>query len=538
MVMSRLLKYKMAWYKKLSIALAFAIIPTWAAWADTAYQTLSYSNVFAFYISKTASGVTEVPINGMNYLYGTLINTSHDSGGAIYRATTDGSSVETVYQFQDADGYIPSAGLLLAQDGNLYGVTIYGPRVGVNTQSGTGTIFRVAPDGTGFTTLHAFDPITSAIDVQTGAIINTNNDGALPTQALVDGHDGFLYGVTQAGGANATGTIFRIQLDGNNFQVLHSFAKVNPISGFTYNYTGEGAFPSGALRFDYSSGYLYGVTGGGGNAGNGTLYRLQSVGSQFQTLFTFEPLNGTVSGYSDTTNCHGASPAGEPLIVNGVLYGVTRAGGNDSSNCNGDNTDGSLIGYGTVYALTLSSLPSSGLIDSSQFTTVHDFQGTDGQTPDGNLLLANDGIFIYGETATGTNSSVVPLSNLGGVFTIDTRELIENNFNQAFGFQSYQGNSPSGYMIQGQDGYFYDTALAGGGCGGGTVFQLRGDSSPPQAGSVSCNAAVSPDSSANSLYGGGGGGSMTVGFLCLLAGLGSLVPLRRRLFSFGDARNP
>ena len=69
------------------------------------------------------------------------------------------------------------------------------------------------------------------------------------------------------------------------------------------------------------------------------------------------------------------------------------------------------------------------------------------------------------------------------------------------------------------------------------VFQLRGDNSPPQAGSIDCNAGVTADSSANSLYGGGGGGSMNIGFLCLLAGLGSLLPFRRRLFSFENNLN-
>lgn len=522
-VMSSVSKYKRTWYARLGLTLAVAILPTLAAWGDTAYQTLSYSNVFAFYISHTSSGVTEVPINGRNYLYGTLVNTSSDSGGAIYRATTDGNVVETVYQFTDADGYIPAAGLLLAQDGNLYGVTVYGPKVGVNTQSGTGTIFRVSPDGTGFTTLHVFDNATPTLDLQTGAVINVNNDGALPQQALIDGQDGFLYGVTGNGGANGTGTIFRIQLDGNNFQVLHSFAKVNPLTGFSFNYNHEGAVPSGALRLDRNTGYLYGVTGGGGDAGNGTLYRIQTDGSQFQTIFSFEPLNGTISGNNDTTNCHGASPTGKPLIANDVLYGVTRAGGNDSSNCNGD-SDGTLIGYGTVYAVALDAIPSSGLIDSSQFDTVHDFLGTDGQNPTGDLLLANDGIFLYGQTATGTNSSVQPFSSLGTVFTIDSQHPV-GSFNQAFGFASNQGSSPSGFMIQGHDGYFYGTVSSGGGCGGGAVFQLRGDGSPAQPGTVSCNAGVSPDSSSASIY--GGSGDMNWGFVCLLAGLGFLAPARR-----------
>ena len=520
-------RYKSAWIKKMGLCIVLAIVPTLPAWADTAYQTLEYSNVFAFYVAKTSAGVTEVPVFGRSYLYGTVTNTSRSSGGAVYRATTDGSVVETIYELSDSDGYIPAAGLLLAHDNNLYGSTVYGPRVGGNTSAGSGTLFRIALDGKGYTILHKFDETVALVDAQTGAIVYVNNDGALPSETLVDGNDGYLYGVAARGGVNGTGTVFKVRLDGNDFQVLHSFIYISSQTGLPNNYSADGASPSGALRLDPATGYLYGVTRGGGVAGNGTIYRIQTDGSQFQTIFSFEPLNGSISGLNDTTNCHGAVPTGQPVIANDVVYGMATQGGSDSSNCNGNSTGG-FVGYGSVYAVAIKDIPASGLMDPSKFISVHDFQGTDGQSPVGDLVLASDGIFVYGETSSGTNSSTQPFSAYGSVFSIDTRAPV-GSFNLGYGFSPFDSSSPTGHFVQGRDGYFYGTATSGGGCGGGAVFQLRSSGSQSQTGSVNCNTGGTVSNS-NSLYG-GGGGTMGGAFMCVLAALGFVPVVRRKLFS-------
>lgn len=68
------------------------------------------------------------------YFYGTAENGA--SGfGAVYRMKPDGSGFKVLHAFQgtSADGGNPTAGLTLAPDGNLYGVTSYGD----------GTVFRL-----------------------------------------------------------------------------------------------------------------------------------------------------------------------------------------------------------------------------------------------------------------------------------------------------------------------------------------------------------------------------------------------------------
>ena len=504
--------------------LLLSISPWLTALGDTAYNTLTYNNVMSFGISKTAAGVAQVPVNGQLFFYGTLTNASLYSGGAIYRTSSDGVIVETIYQLQETDGFIPQSGLLLGRDNNLYGTTLYGPKVGVNLQAGSGTIFRLGLDGTGYTTLHKFDDLVATTDSVSGFVTATNSDGAFPVDALTDGNDGFLYGVTTRGGVNGTGTIFRVRLDGNSFQVLHSFGKINPTTGYNANYTHEGATPAGTLMFDQVSGFLYGVTKSGGDAGNGTLYRIQADGSQFQTIFSFEQFNGAISGRNDTTNCHGAVPTGRPMLVNDTLYGVTELGGNDSSNCNG-NSDGSTTGFGTVYAVAVKDISGSGLMDSSKFVTIHDFAGSDGQSPFGDLVLGRDGLTLYGVTSGGASTSAGAGTSLGEVFSIDLRNLT-SGFNVAHAFASNEGQSPTGFLIQGNDGYLYGTATGGGACSGGAVFQLRNDGSTNSGGNISCqNLYAASSNTSNSLYGGGGSFSLTL--LGILAFLGIAAGLRR-----------
>jgi hypothetical protein len=92
------------------------------------------------------------PVRGPDgALYGTTSVVTAFAGGLIYRAAADGSSMRTIYQFKITEAANPVAGLLLGSDGLLYGVTSSGPLTEGNAG---GTVFRIAPDGSGFTILH------------------------------------------------------------------------------------------------------------------------------------------------------------------------------------------------------------------------------------------------------------------------------------------------------------------------------------------------------------------------------------------------
>ena len=87
-------------------------------------------------------------------------------------------------------------------------------------------------------------------------------------------HDG-------GGGANSTGTIFKVQPDGGGFTILYSFSPC-PYPEYL---NGDGDNPGGGVAL--SGGRLYGATIAGGTNGGGTVFAVNTDDSGFTTLFTF-----------------------------------------------------------------------------------------------------------------------------------------------------------------------------------------------------------------------------------------------------------
>jgi uncharacterized repeat protein (TIGR03803 family) len=105
--------------------------------------------------------------------------------------TSDGT-VTALHVFTGgADGASPTAGLILATDGNFYGTTTAGGDFNL------GTVFRLTPGGV-LTVLHSF--------------AGSPNDGADPIGGLVQGSDGNLCGTTSEGGAQGTGIAYRLDI--------------------------------------------------------------------------------------------------------------------------------------------------------------------------------------------------------------------------------------------------------------------------------------------------------------------------------------
>ena len=82
--------------------------------------------------------------------------------------------------------------------------------------------------------------------------------------ALLEGSDTKLYGTSANGGANLLGSVFRVDRDGGNFTILHSFVGA------------DGSQPSAALVVG-SDGKLYGTTTLGGASDLGTVFRIDSL---------------------------------------------------------------------------------------------------------------------------------------------------------------------------------------------------------------------------------------------------------------------
>src|SRR5678815_3264318 len=112
-------------------------------------QAPEVSTVLAMSGSRNPDGVVLGPDGA---LYGAAAGSSSVTGGLFYRVTTDGSSVDTLYQFGVTDGAGPAGALLFDPDDILFYGTTQFSNGGIAV--GGGTVFSVAPDGTGFTLLH------------------------------------------------------------------------------------------------------------------------------------------------------------------------------------------------------------------------------------------------------------------------------------------------------------------------------------------------------------------------------------------------
>jgi len=282
--------------------------------------------------------------NGL--LYGTTCNGGTNGAGTVFQISTNGAFVP-LYSFTGGnDGANPTASLLQARDGYLYGTTWDG---GTN---GAGTVFRISTNGA-FTSIYSF----------TGG-----NDGANPAASLIQGADGYLYGTAQNGGTNVYwGTIFKLSTKGD-FILLH-----------TCGYD-DGGSPEAAL-LQASDGNFYGTTWNGGTHGCGTVFQISAAGtftslysftdqndganssasliqaangdlygttcwggiSGFGTVFQITPTGNFTSLYSFSGGEDGGNPAGALLAFDGYLYGMSQAGGTN--------------GNGTVFALVIPQVP-------------------------------------------------------------------------------------------------------------------------------------------------------------------------------------
>ena len=262
------------------------------------------------------------PIDGGDgFFYGTTDAGGPANLGTIYKVSPDGSTFTTIYLFTGVtDGANPVSALTAGGDGNFYGTTPGGYPYGTPT----GTIFRVTPAGV-LTTLHAFSAVDSNYD---------NTDGAYPVASLVLGSDGFLYGTTETGGPKEGGTIFRMALDGT-FTTLATLD--GTVSGGVFG-------PTSALvegtDGNFYGGTPYGGTGDAGSIGYGTIYRV-TPGGVVTLLYSFQ---GDADGYE----------VDHALVLgkDGNLYGTTSYGGAN--------------GPGTLFQVTPAGV----------LTTLHSFSST------------------------------------------------------------------------------------------------------------------------------------------------------------------
>jgi uncharacterized repeat protein (TIGR03803 family) len=234
------------------------------------------------------------------------------TAGTVFKINTNGGDFAVIHTFPNTDN------LSANNEGDnpaalvLEGTTLYGTALDGGT-NGTGTLFRLNTDGSGFSVLHTF----SRVDTNT----HTNSDGAFPRAALVLSGEA-LYGTASAGGAGQYGTVFKVGTNGSGFTVLHDFP------GEFYFAIGFGPWAGLTLRGNT----LYGTAENDANSGCGTVFKVNTDGSGFARLYSF-------SADYNNQNTDGGLPLAAVVFSGNTLYGTAAIRGP--------------AGRGTVFSLQL-----------------------------------------------------------------------------------------------------------------------------------------------------------------------------------------
>lgn len=410
-------------FLRIGSLLFLTVVPASPALADNA-DTFSFDPVQGFRAGPTAPE-SNLILSSDNLLYGTSSEGGANGYGAIFRMATNGSQFETLVHFT-YDGAINRGATPLAQLTEWADLSLNRYFFGTTSSggaSGYGTIFRTTPTGS-LETLVEFTGTSGSFP------------GSAPEAELILASDGYLYGTTSSGGANDEGTVFRLDPNGgtnNGFVSLFEFDSSDA--------TNNGAYPRAALTQSATTGVLLGTTAGGGDHGDGTIFRITSVGV-LTTLVHF-------SAY-DATN-PGAGPTGPMILASdGNYYGTTQFGAM---------YDAFYKDQGTVFKMTPAGVHTTLAAFVYPIPTEHR-----GFWPTGALTEGNDG-FLYGTTLRGGNNDrgvVFRVGKMGGMET-----LVDFDFDLA-----PKGSGPTGHLLQVAANEFIGTTVAGGDDNKGTVFRV------------------------------------------------------------------
>jgi len=227
-----------------------------------------------------------------------------------------------------------------------------------------------------------------------------------------------------------SGLVGAVLLTGTVCQVRGG-ATITEIHGFDNHFN-----PSSLLQTE--DGSFYGTIAGATNCG---------------MIFRIAP-NGSLSSFASLNGKNGCPFEGGPLVkgLDGNLYGTTFAGGSN------------VFCRGTIFRLATNGI----------LTTLASFNGTNGWQPEAGLVLGTDGDF-YGTTAYGgagyKQGMITPELAPGTVFKISAT----GQFMNLVSFNRTNGASPSARLVEGRDGNFYGTTVAGGPSELGSAFRMRPD---------------------------------------------------------------
>ncbi|MEQ1733288.1 MAG: choice-of-anchor tandem repeat GloVer-containing protein [Bacteroidia bacterium] len=233
-------------------------------------DTLIVKASFNYSNGSEAKGSPIEASNGM--LYGTTRSGGVYGYGVLYKYSPITDTLIVTHNFDEngIEGAFPSATVLQAFNGKIYGTTEYG-------NFNDGAIFE-------------YDITTDSLVVVKTFTVAT---GVQPLKGLIQGKDSLLYGVTIGGGANGQGTMYAYNLVDNTLTV-----KIDLNSTTGTNLT---------TLLQANDGNIYGLAQNQGANNSGALFQYNLANSATNIQLYFD---GTLQG---------ANPAGELIEVGNTL---------------------------------------------------------------------------------------------------------------------------------------------------------------------------------------------------------------------------
>ncbi len=224
-----------------------------------------------------------------------------------------------------------------------------------------------------------------------------------------------FYGVTNAGGPDNVGGIFRTD-ENANVTLVQSFDKYGERTAVN------------STPIEPTPGFIYGMTSLGGKYDQGVIYEYEIA------------TEGMVIRHSFDAVLNGKNPNGSLMkAANGKLYGLTKSGGS--------------FDKGVLFEYDLST---------HVVQKLYDFTGTDGEAPCGSLIQSSDGK-LYGMTSLGGASAK------GVIFRYD---IVSGIYEKLKDFNTTDGSSPRGDLLEAANGMMYGFTFNGGTNNYGTMFSF------------------------------------------------------------------
>jgi uncharacterized repeat protein (TIGR03803 family) len=394
----------------------------------TKIKTLTYSD-----FGSSSTGALSIVGN-------TLYGMTEDNAG-IFKINTDGSGFAKIQFVPQFGQYLKSPALTLVGS-ELFGFT-----------SGDGLSSEIFK----FNTLN--DTFSKVFKFGTSA------SGMLPKSTLVES-DNFLYGNTYSGGSYDMGTLFRINKDGSGFTKLFDFKE---------NETG--VRPIGQLTLAGNT--LYGTTAGTDRMDYGGIFKINLDGTGFTVLHKFDETNGSPNGslVLHKGSLYGIT-SGDRFQINRIIYkinidgtGFTIMSDNDDIDRGIDPSNGIVISDDDViYGIEGLNYDAVFLVntDGTGLRKIFEMNNESGNFSYCKPLLMNDELFI--------TTSEGGVNGFGTIFKIKTDGT---GFTVLYNFEGIDDDPNSwGFRnnsLQYYDGTLYGTATGDGMNNHGYLYKINTD---------------------------------------------------------------